>query len=384
MNLIFWAVKNKANKKNEIPIYCRITINGERAEFSTGVRCKEEEWDGKKYKVKGVSDFASIANRKLEQLSHKLTKLYYDQVLNNDVTPTALELKALLNTKKKRIVFLVELLNDYAQEYYKMYSKADKLRLHERFIDTISKALKDIDALNIRLTNCDTYFLDRLANNFINGKGYSVGYTRKLFGFIKVSLKYAFNRRYIDRNYAQEYKIPYKEDSQVIYLEEWELNKIIKHEFCDTLQRSADMFVVQCYTGLAYVDLKKLSATHLVRDDNGSMWINITRSKVKTAECVIPVVKKVLEILRKYEFKLPVLSNQKYNEALKKIAVEVGIRKRLTTHVGRKTYGTLLLNKDVPIETVSKLLGHSDIHVTQKHYAKVLHMKIAKDVRLIL
>jgi len=384
MNLIFWAVKNKANKKNEIPIYCRITIKGERAEFSTGIKCKEDEWDAKKYKVKGVSDIATNANRKLDQLSHKLNRLYYDQVLNHDVTPTALELKSLLNTKKKRVVFLVELLNDYAQEYYKMYSKADKLQLHERFIDTISKALKNIDSLNIRLSNCDTYFLDRLSNNFINQLGYSVGYTRKLFCFIKSALKYGLNRRYIDRNYAQEYKIPYKDDSKVIYLEEWELNKITKHEFDETLQRSADMFTVQCYTGLAYVDLKNLDASHLVRDDKGSMWINITRQKVKGAECVIPVVKKVLDILRKYEYDLPVLSNQKYNDALKKIATEVGIRKRLTTHVGRKTYGTLLLNKDVPIETVSKLLGHSDIHVTQKHYAKVLHMKVAKDVRLVL
>lgn len=99
MNLIFWAVKNKANKKHEIPIYCRITITGERAEFSTGIKCKEEEWDGNKYKFKGVSDFATNANRKLDQLSHRLHNLYYDQVLNNDITPSALELKALLKLK---------------------------------------------------------------------------------------------------------------------------------------------------------------------------------------------------------------------------------------------------------------------------------------------
>lgn len=99
---------------------------------------------------------------------------------------------------------------------------------------------------------------------------------------------------------------------------------------------------------------------------------------------MIPVIGKVWSILKKYNFVLPVYSNQKYNSALKKIAAEVGIRKKLTSHVGRKTYGTLLLNKDVPIETVSNLLGHSSIRTTQKHYAKVLHMKIARDVRLVL
>ena len=265
-----------------------------------------------------------------------------------------------------------------------MYSNSDKLKIHARYISAIGNSLDKIDSLNVRLSSCDNCLFDRLVNNLINDKGYSVGYTKKIFSFIKAAFKYAFKRRYIDRNPSQDYKLSYKEEPQVIYLEEWELNKITKHDFSDSLQRSADMFTVQCYTGLSYIDLKNLDASHLVRDDNGSMWININRQKVKNAECIIPVVSKVLNILRKYGFDLPVLSNQKYNNALKKIATEVGIRKRLTTHVGRKTFGTLLLNKDVPIETVSKLLGHSDIQMTQKHYAKVLHMKVAKDIRKII
>ncbi|MBN1184321.1 MAG: integrase catalytic domain-containing protein, partial [Bacteroidales bacterium] len=131
-------------------------------------------------------------------------------------------------------------------------------------------------------------------------------------------------------------------------------------------------------------DLIRLNASNLIKDNDGLLWINITRQKVEGAECVIPVIGKVWKILAKYNFSLPSFSNQKYNAALKKIASEVGIRKKLTTHVGRKTYGTILLNKDVPIETVSNLLGHSNIRTTQKHYAKVLHMKIARDIRFII
>lgn len=384
MNIIFWLVKNKANKKKEMPVYCRITIEGKRAEFYTGVKCIVNEWDSKKHKLKGNSDLSKNANRTIEKLSNKLNSLYYDQVLNHDVNPTALELKALLTTKRKKIVFFTELLLDFANEYYSMYSKVATLKLHKRFVETISRALKNINKLPIRLSDCDSYFLDQLAHNFIKEQKYSVGYTKKLFGFIKSAFKYAFNRRFIDRNYADEYKIPYRDESEVVYLDEWELDKITKHEFDATLQRSADMFTIQCYTGLAYIDLKNLNTSNFIRDDNSLMWIHIRRQKVKTAVCVIPVISKVLTVFRKYDFNLPVLSNQKYNDALKKIATEVGIRKRLTTHVGRKTYGTLLLNKDVPIETVSKLLGHSDIHVTQKHYAKVLHMKVARDIRSII
>jgi len=369
--------------KNEMPVYCRITIDGKRAEFFSGVRCTVNVWDAKKYRVKGNCDASINANRLIEKLSNQLKSLYHDQVLNHDVTPTAQELKSLLTTKskKKRIVFFTDLLQDFASEYYSMYSKEATLKLHLRYINTIGDALKKINKYTIRLSDCDSYFLDQLAHNFINAQKYSVGYTKRLFGFIKSAFKYAFNRRFIERNYADEYKLPFRNESEVVYLEEWELDKITRHEFDATLQRSADMFTIQCYTGLAYVDLKNLNASHLVRDDYKAMWIHIQRQKVKGAVCVIPVISKVLTILRKYDFDLPVLSNQKYNDALKKIATEVGIHKRLTTHVGRKTYGTLLLNKDVPIETVSKLLGHSDIHVTQKYYAKVLHIKVARDVR---
>jgi len=150
------------------------------------------------------------------------------------------------------------------------------------------------------------------------------------------------------------------------------------------LQKYADLFLVQCYTGLGYEDLKKLNAPHLEKDESGQLWINLTRQKVETAECIIPVINKDWTILKHHNFALPVFSNQKYNATLKKIAMEVRNTKKLTSHVGRKTYGTLLLNKDVPIETVSNILGHVSIRTTQKHYAKVLHMKIARDVRLVL
>jgi len=384
MNLIFWAVKNKTNKKNEMPIYCRITIDGERAEFSTGIKCKELEWDNKKYRIKGQSEYAINANRKFDQLSQRLIKIYYEQLFNNDSPPSAYEVKSLLNVKKKKIIYLTDLLNEYAWELHKMYCNYDKLKLHERYIDIITKTLKISGDTYIRLTKCDILFFDKLVFNLVNKQGYSVGYSKKLIRYVKASFRFGFNRRFLEQNFIENYKFPYKEESNFVYLDEWEVNKIINHQFDQTLQRSADLFCVQCYTGLAYVDLKNLNASHLIRDNDGSMWININRQKVKNAECVIPVVKKVFNILKKYDFKLPVISNQKYNDALKKVANEVGISKRLTSHVGRKSYGTLLLNKDVPIETVSKLLGHSDIHVTQKHYAKVLHMKVAKDIRKII
>lgn len=92
---------------------------------------------------------------------------------------------------------------------------------------------------------------------------YSVSYAKKVLAFIKAALLFAFNRKHIDSLYGQEYRIKKKSNSTIVYLDEWEVNKIFKHQFLDNLQRHADAFLIQCYTGLAYAELKRLSKDHL-------------------------------------------------------------------------------------------------------------------------
>lgn len=383
MKVLFWLVKNKVNKRGECPIYCRITIDRKRAEIFSGIYAKEGEFDNNKKKLKGSSDLAVKKNQQLENLKFRIFNIYHNEVLNNN-TPTAQEIKILLETKQKRIVFFSELLSEYAKEKFRIQGNLARKKAHERYISIITRALNSLNLQNIQINQCDSYFLDQLAHHVVEVEDYSPAYSKKVFSFLKSALLFAFNRRYTDRLFVNEYKFPYRLKSEIIYLNDQEVEKIRCYPFDPILQKYADLFIVQCYTGLAYADLKRLNASHLEKDESGQVWINITRKKIETAECMIPVISKVWSILKKYNFVLPVYSNQKYNAALKKIANEVGIRKKLTSHVGRKTYGTMLLNKDVPIETVSNLLGHSSIRTTQKHYAKVLHMKIARDVRLVL
>jgi integrase len=383
MKVLFWLVKNKVNKQGECPIYCRITIAGKRAEMFTGVHAKQGEFDNNKKKIKGNSTLVEKKNRQLEELNHRIFTAYHNEVLCNNL-PTSQEIRDLLETKRTRTVLFSDLLLEYANEIFTIQGSLARKEAHNRFISVITKSLSKLNQAKIQISQCDTYFLNQLAHHLVEVEEYSPAYTKKAFGFIKSALLFAFNRHYTDRLFTHDYKFPFRVKSEVIYLDELEVEKIRNHPFDTALQKYADLFMVQCYTGLAYADLKKLNATHLTKDKEGQLWINLTRQKIETAECIIPVISKVWNLLKKYNFELPVFSNQKYNAALKKIALEVGIRKKLTTHVGRKTYGTLLLNKDVPIETVSRLLGHSSIRTTQKHYAKVLHMKIARDVRLVL
>ncbi len=384
MKLLFWLVKNKINSKGEAPIYCRITINGKRAEINTEICAKECDFDNTRKKLKGNSELVKNKNRQLESINHKIHNLYFSESLKGNNNVTAIDLKERYTIKRTVINLIIELIREFSNECYKIYSNLTKFETQSRYINIIESALKELHKTTISISQCDNYFLDQLAHFLVKNKGYKVSYVKKVISFLKSALKYAFNRRYVDRIYSNEYKVPFTTKSEFIYLNEMEVNKIEKHIFDEHLQKCADAFLVQCYTGLAYVDLTRLHSGHLSQDSSGLVWIDITRQKVDTADCLIPVLPQVWRILKKYKFDIPLISIQKYNTALKKIAKEIGINKNVTSHVGRKTYGTLLLNKDVPIETVSSLLGHSNIRITQKHYAKVLHMKIAKDIRLVL
>lgn len=118
MKLLFWLVKNKINKRGEIPIYCRITIDGKRAELKTDILVKESDFDNQKKRIKGKDDLAQNKNRKLEQIAYKLNSIYINEVLNNR-KPTAGEVKELFSSRRVNINTLMELLNAFALEKLK-------------------------------------------------------------------------------------------------------------------------------------------------------------------------------------------------------------------------------------------------------------------------
>ncbi len=150
-----------------------------------------------------------------------------------------------------------------------------------------------------------------------------------------------------------------------------------------------DVFVFACYTGLAYAELQKLSDEHIHIGNDGEEWIIIDRTKTDI-RCRIPLLPKAKAVLNKYknfplsENKrrlLPIHSNQKMNEYLKELATICGINKNLSMHVARHTFATsVTLSNGVPLETVSKMLGHTSIKTTQI-YARIVDEKISQDMK---
>ncbi len=383
MKILFWLNKSKKNRSGEMPLYCRITVEKNRTEVSTGIFLKNNEWDQKKQCVKKTSALENDYNKIIIKIKHELNRIYSTSIYENK-KPSALSIKKsyLQKQNKRTISKLTDIIDLHLQyKFQNLKNKNDVLK-YERYTEIITEFLHKKNNINIDVNNCDIYFYNEFAHYLYNVKKFSAGYLKKIIALISASIRFANNRGFTAMR-PPEFSIPFKDEHEIIYLTELELEKISKHRFLETrLQQIADCFLVQCYTGLAYADLKRLNSNNIVIEKDG-LWIKINRQKVKSAKMVVPVLRNVKDLLIKYNFNLPVISNQKYNAGLKEIAAEVGIHKKLSSHVGRKTFGTLMLNHDVPIETVSKLLGHSNIGVTQKHYAQVLHMKIAKDVRAV-
>ncbi|MDE3183956.1 MAG: tyrosine-type recombinase/integrase [Bacteroidota bacterium] len=171
-----------------------------------------------------------------------------------------------------------------------------------------------------------------------------------------------------------------------------ELKAISEKKFSiERLEQVKDIFLFCCYTGLAYADIQKLKRTDISLGVDGQRWIFTSRKKTETPSR-IPLLPFAEIIMEKYKENikciynnrlLPILSNQKMNGYLKEIADICGIKKRLTFHIARHTFATTItLNNGVPIETVSKMLGHKNLRTTQ-HYAKILDMKVSDDMMLL-
>ena len=177
-----------------------------------------------------------------------------------------------------------------------------------------------------------------------------------------------------------------------VFLTEIEVQNIINKDLKnDRLSLVRDIFLFSCFTGLAYIDVKNLTKSHISIGIDGEKWIFTHRQKTESAS-KIPILPVTQNIIDKYEDHpqsnnqdklLPILSNQKMNAYLKEIAAICKIEKELTFHIARHTFATTItLTNGVPIESVSKMLGHKNLRTTQ-HYAKVLDRKVSDDMMIL-
>ncbi len=389
-SVLFYLRKTREDEKGMVPIMGRITINGERAQFNTKTTVSPKQWDSKSGKCIGRSQEATNTNRILEALKVRITDLYhkhlheYGYVLPEKIKNIVLGVET---DKKKMLLehfaehnefYLLKIGRDTSQITYGRY-ELTKARLKE-FLKTEYK-LSDVPVMELTPIFIEKFFLflqnehgcnNNTALKFVQRFRTVFNYIKSTGADIKIDPFVSF--RFKTKKVVRE------------VLTQEEIDTIYNKDFLtERLRQVRDIFVFMCYTGLSYIDTAQLTEENIKTAFDGHQWIMTSRQKTNVPSN-IRLLEIPLAIIEQYRGKqkdgrlFPVCSNQKMNEYLKEIATICGIDKPVTCHVARHTFGTTVtLANGVPIETVSKMLGHTDIRTTQI-YARIVDKKLSSDM----
>jgi integrase len=386
---LFLLDKVKTNKQGKCPIKCRITYNGARKPFATGLFITPNHWNSKLQQAKPPNEDNNYINNQISLIKQKINQAFLYLQIKNDKIVVEDIYKQFKGVKLEKELGLIEVYNQYNQRIKKLVGIEIQLVTYNKYLES----MRHLSSFIIWKYKTKEIMLTDLNFNFILDYEYYLKTERKLQQstlnkaiqrFRKV-LSYAINQNYLQKDPFANYKQT-RLKKEVVYLTTEELQSIEKYLFSQIrLEQVKDMFIFCCYTGLAYNEMAKLGPKHIIVGFDGNKWIQMTRDKTNKLISV-PLLKKSTTIIEKYQnqettYLLPRISNQKFNSYLKEIAAIVGIEKNLTHHIARKTFATtVLLYNDVPMEIVSELLGHSKMSITQEYYGKIVQSKVSQSI----
>lgn len=390
-SISFWISTARRND-GTAKIYARITVDSQRVNMSLKYTIPIEIWDRKGSRVLGRTKEAQEINTYLMEVETELFQCYRElRSRTSHITPQMVKAH-----------YFGEDINEFTLknlfEYHNTHNAHSLCKATLSHYKTCQKyLLKYIQ----KQYKCDDYRLSQLNHQFIVG---FETYLRKLYPInhhsnlsnnsamkhiqrLRKMIRMAVDNEWIDRDPFQKFKIR-MERKEREFLSLNELQKIqTYHTVIERLRIVKDLFVFSCYTGIAYSDIMNLNEDNLVLGIDGKHWISTKRQKTKNS-FKLPLMGPALSIIKRYQYHpkrqpeklFPKISNQKLNSYLKEIADACDITKNITFHVARHTFATTItLSNGVPIETVSKILGHTKLTTTQI-YARVLDKKISEDM----
>ena len=390
LSVLFYVRKKDVGDLSMATIYLRITVNGKRAEVSTMRKIALSKWNAKANKLIGYSIEARQTNRQLDIIKNRIYEIYQN-LLNEDIDlVTAKGIRDEYIGVRKSRKLILEILEEHNLRMERLVGKDYSFRTLQRYKTTKKHLAKFIKA-SYSLTD---YPLKKIDVKYVNGFIYflkseqnlSHNSALKYVAYFKKIIRVAYANGWLDKDPFYNFKLR-SETIDKEFLSNDELIKLIQSDFSiPRLEHVRDVFIFSCYTGLAYVDVAKLREDDIVIGMDGGRWIKVNRTKTKTLSS-IPILPIAEQIISKYSSQskfetklLPVYSNQRTNGYLKEIADLSGITKKLTFHMARHTFATTVtLSNGVPIESVSKMLGHKSLKTTQ-HYAKILDTKLSEDM----
>lgn len=389
--ILFFIKRKKLLKDGTAPIFVRVKAGGISCEISTGKSVNPLQWITAKGRVKGKNLLNKQLNYFLDQMEYKLHDISME-IQREGKQVSGKDILSRYKGHNKPVTGVIELYFEHNEELKQLIGKEVAYGTYERH-ETSMKLFKEflgfkyhvndmpINTISVETLRSYQVYLMSVRNNCNNT---AVKYIKNLGKILNLA---------VTRNIIQTSPLgllPLKlQPVDKGFLTKDELIALKNKEFdIERLSQVRDVFLFCCYTGLAYVDVSSLCSKDLCEED-GTIWIRKPRHKTNIISS-IPLVKPALDLLEKYAHLqsltgklLPVCSNQKMNAYLKEIAVLCGLNKELTTHIARHTFATTVtLANNVSIENVSKMLGHSNIKMTQ-HYARILDNSIKEDMLAI-
>ncbi len=390
-SILFW-LKTAQQKEGQAPIYARVTVDGKRSEISLKRWHSVTLWDARANRSKARGIEAKQLNHYLDEVYSRLlachSELSKEQKL---ITAKAIKARYLgEDDTRKTLLDIIRYHNDTMTSVLKQGTLKNYKTTEKYLKEFLNKKLKTTDIPLQQISYSFVVDFEQYLKTASKSKLQSLNNNgiMKHLERLKKLLNLAVKLEWTTKNPFANFKMKFTKYDRAFLTKE-ELQHLEDYHFKNkTYQIARDVFVFSCYTGLSYIDVKNLTENHMVKGIDGREWIYSKREKSQQA-IKIPVLAKAQYILSKYETNpktkqvLPVYSNQKLNQYLKEIAAICKIDKHLSFHVARHTFATTVtLSNGVPIETVSKLLGHSKLSTTQI-YARVVERKLSEDMEVL-
>ena len=387
VNISFFRYHSRETETGEAPLYCRLWHESKRKIFSIGFKVTRNKWNQNKQIATGKSEMTQRINTQMEVIKKKLVEIETKLIMegSEDILEDMYALYIGKTTVSRSFITLFE-------ERYMTAKRMEGIKFKKSTLDKFKDVLelvrayikKSYHASDIPMNKVNFKFISGLEDYLLTVRRQKPVTINKNMQRVKQVTTYAMKCNYIKVDPFIDHA-PLKVEKELVFLTTEELHKLESYQFAqERLAKVRDLYLFSVYTGLAYHEAFALQKKHIIMAFDKKFWIEMKREKTGKGISV-PLLPQAMKIMEKYDnggdkeaHVLPAISNQKMNSYLKEITEIVGINKKLTHHTARKTFATpILLYNDVPIEIVSKLLGHSSIAVTQKHYAKVVNKKVS-------
>ena len=389
MKVLLYLKKSGIGKSGKAPIMGRITLGRSIAQFSCKLSCNPDLWNSRESRMDGKSREAVEINGRLENLLLSIQSTYQSLIAKGQPFD-ATDVKELFQGSVQARCMLIERLDMLIREKESHIG----IDIKEESMSAYHSTRKRLQEFIQRKYHVSDLVFSQLTENFIyelqafclGELGHQQSTFFRVAADLKTVCRLAYREELADTLLFDKVHIERGDKKAPKALDKEALEKLKALRFDDLeeeMETARDIFLFACYTGAAYCDLMELSKSHLVRDDERNLWLKFNRQKTGVL-CRIKLLPEAISLIERFhnderETLLSYVKYKNYQTCLKALWLRASIPFPFTTHTARHTFATLItLEQGVPIETVSKMLGHSNISMTE-HYAKVTPQKLFEE-----